>query len=81
MNPSPQMPLSVVASRHSPKGLGSKSVTDVKACPPGFELARRHGLDLDKQVVQAPGAGKAGVISGVEHTVRAAEQLLGMLQG
>jgi hypothetical protein len=58
-----------------------KAIADPEPRALGFELPRRHGLNVDKQVVQPPGAGKAGIVSGVEHAVRLAEQALGMFQG
>src|SRR5208337_2603340 len=58
-----------------------KAIADAEPRSLGFKLARRHGLNVDEQVVQPPGTRKAGVVSCVEHAVRPLEQLLGMFQG
>ena len=60
---------------------GVKPVADIEPRAPGFEFTRRHRLNVDKKVVKASGAGKAGIVGCVEHAMRVAERPFGMFQG
>ena len=59
----------------------------VKAEPDGepraepFVLARRHRLAGDEQIVQRARARQPGVVTGIEHALRARERAFGVLDG
>ncbi len=45
-----------------------------------LEIARRHGLVRDEEIVQAAGAGQADLVGGVEHAGAVAQQRSGVVE-
>jgi hypothetical protein len=58
---------------------GVKTVGDGQPGAAVFEFARRHRFHRHEEVVEAAGAGEAGVVGRVEHAVRLRQQLLRVL--
>ena len=58
-----------------------KAIFDEQTLALGFVGPRRDGLMGDKQVMQAGGAGKTHLQSGIEHRGGLVEQGLGMVEG
>src|SRR3990172_8291531 len=80
-NASAQIPLSVIASRQSPKGLGGTPYRIVSPAPPLLlQLPRRDRVDVHDEVVEASGAGQPRPVGGIEDVPRFPQQPPGVLR-